>query len=261
MQGFLWWQGESNAHTVANALEYGCNQKAMISDLRAKFASPALPFILVQSFPLYGNLSQFQPFPGLDPEPYNCLLALPELRLSQAEALSMPGVGMACTIDLGDVGCPFTWQHNRQKKACAHRASLAARAMVYKEQQLVYRGPEAKSVRLLDQNGRYKELAIEFDMHGSAGFHRHAVPISVLSCEILFADAATNASYWIPATLLPARGNVVEINPLSSIGIGAAAFFGSNPEPRAVRYAHSDFPTGIFHNAEGLPVAPFLLSL
>ena len=55
--------GESNANTVANAQEYSCNQKAMITDLRAKFdGTPALPFIFVQSFPLYGNLSQFQPY-------------------------------------------------------------------------------------------------------------------------------------------------------------------------------------------------------
>ena len=233
----------------------------MVSDLRAKFESPNLPFVLVQSFPLFGNLSQFQPFPGLAPEPYNCMLGLSTLRLSQADALSLPGVGMACTIDLGDPGCPFTWQHNRAKRPCAHRAALAARSLAYSEQGLVYRGPEPKSVRLLDNSGRYKELLMVFDMHGSTGFHRSSVPISVLSFEILFADNATSSSFWIPATLLPARGNAVEINPLDSLGIGATAFFGEDPMPRAVRYGHGDFPTGIVHNVEGLPVGPFVVNV
>ena len=201
---FLWWQGESNAHSVANAQEYACNQKSMIHDLRTKFEAPTLPFVFVQSFPLFGTLSQFAPFPGLLPGPYSSLLGLSTLRLSQADALSLSGVGMACTIDLGDAGCPFTWQHNRAKRPCAHRAALAARKLVYQEQ-LVYRGPEPRSLRILDTSGRYKELVIVFDMYGSTGFHRAPVPISVLSFEVLFADSAMNASFWIPATLLPAR--------------------------------------------------------
>ena len=257
---FLWWQGESNGHTEANALKYLCYQKSMVSDLRAKFELPNLPFILVQSFPLFGNLSQFQPFPGLAPEPYVCLLGLSTLRLSQGDAMSLLGVGMACTIDLGDHGCPFTWQHNRAKRPCAHRAALAARSLACNEQ-LVHRGPEPKSVRLLDNNGRYKELLIVFDMHGSTRFHRSSVPISVLSFEILFADNVTNSSFWVPATLLPALGNAVEISPLDSLGIGATAFFGEDPVSRAVRYGHGDFPTGIVHNAEGLPVGPFVVTV
>jgi hypothetical protein len=39
------------------------------------------------------------------------------------------------------------------------------------------------------------------------------------------------------------------------------AFFAQTPEPRAVRYAHGDFPTGILHNFEGLPVAPFVVDI
>ena len=196
----MWWQGESNALTVANAHEYSCNQKALIQDLRRKFsATPRLPFIFVQSFPLFGDLSRFQPYPGLPSTPANTMQGLSELRLSQAESLSLPGVAMVCTIDLGDVGCPFTWQHNRAKKPCAHRAALAARALIYREKDLVYRGPEPRSVRVLgtrcghggcgpNQGERYRELEIAFEMFGSSSFQRAAVPISVLSFEILFVD-------------------------------------------------------------------------
>jgi len=87
----------------------------------------------------------------------------------------------------------------------------------------------------------------------------------VLSFEIMFTDAypgsGNETSYWIPASLLPVDGNNGEISPDDTIGIGATAFFAKEPVPRAVRYAHGDFPTGILHNAEGLPMAPFVVEL
>lgn len=200
---------------------------------------------------------------------------LSALRLSQADSLSLSGVAMACSIDLGDVGCPFTWEHNRAKRQCAHRAALGARAMIYNEDALVYRGPEPKSVHVLNTSctsggcspmashpnhvGEYWELAIGFEMFGSAGFYRAPVPISVLSFEILFANA--NASHWIPATLLPPAGNFQPLSASDTIGLGATAFFSSTAVPIAVRYAHGDFPVGIMHNKEGLPVGPFIINV
>ena len=47
---------------------------------------------------------------------------------------------------MGDVGSPFTWQHNRAKKQCAHRAVLIARGLIYAETGIVYRGPDPHSV-------------------------------------------------------------------------------------------------------------------
>ena len=316
--GFLWWQGESNAHTVANAMEYSCNQKAFVADLRSKYSQPNLPYIFVQSFPLFGNLQQFQPYPssssnvlhtiqssssssissgdGKDgkngnyagmiyhqnvPPPPPPLQGLSALRLAQADALKIPYVGMACTIDMGDVGSPFTWQHNRAKKQCAHRAVLAARAIIYGEEAadvgttvtagtasaLVYRGPEPTSVEILPSespNGNpafYVELLIHFNMHASKGIYRHPnnVPISVLSFEVLAVDEgmpANSSSFWIPATLLPpAQANA------STVAVGAAIWFSPNAVIKAVRYAHGDFPTGILHNVEGLPIAPFIINV
>lgn len=270
---FLWWQGESNAWTVANAMEYSCNQKSMIHDLRDKFdgQSSLLPFVFVQSFPLFGDLSRFQPYPGSS----STLAGLSELRLAQADSLLLPRVGMAVSIDLGDVGCPFTWEHNRAKRPCAHRAVLAARALVYNET-VVYRGPEPKSAKILPiqcshggcgagDGNQYVELAIQFEMFESTGFHRSPVlPLSLLSFEILFVEkqpSSSNSSAWIPASLLPVHGNTYEIDPRDTVGISATAFFANDPVPRAVRYAHGDFPTGILHNAEGLPVGPFEMEL
>lgn len=277
---FLWWQGESNAHSRTNAEEYSCNQISMINDLRAKFdATPDLPFIFVQSFPLFGNLSQFQPY-GHSAAQAPAMQGLSALRLSQAASLSLPGVAMACSIDLGDVGCPFTWEHNRAKRQCAHRAALGARAMIYNESELVFRGPEPKSVRVLNTScshggcaplaihqmhaDSYWELAIEFDMFGSKGFHwPDAAPISVLSFEIHFAEGgnASRNSYWVPASLLPPWGNFQELDATTTIGIGAMVTFSTTAVPVSVRYAHGDFPVGIMHNKEGLPVGPFVMDV
>jgi hypothetical protein len=269
--GFLWWQGESNARTAENAIEYSCNQKAFITDLRIKFdATPQLPFVFVQSFPLYGNLSQFQPYPGGGGD---TLEGLSELRLSQADSIELANVGMACTIDLGDVGCPFTWQHNRAKRQCTHRAALIARAVIYGEQSLVHRGPEPHSatwVRIPHVRGPYFEIDINFTLFGSAGLFRAPVPVSILSFEVLLsapshgprdrrdADAAAGAEYWVPATVHPAE-QCIDAGE-ATIKIGVTSFFDDTAIPLTVRYAHGAFPTGIVHNLEGLPVAPFVLA-
>jgi hypothetical protein len=126
------------------------------------------------------------------------------------------------------------------------------------------------------------------------------VPVSVLSFEVLFAATATalhtianepvgtahgssrnssstststststsagrsgvsNVSHWVPATLLPAEGNLEPLNPKRTVGVGATAFFNSAAVPISIRYAHGDFPTGILHNLEGIPMGPFVVDV
>jgi hypothetical protein len=45
----------------------------------------------------------------------------------------------------------------------------------------------------------------------------------------------------------------------ATIKIGVPSLFDDAAIPLPVRYAHGAFPTGIVHNLEGLPVAPFIL--
>jgi hypothetical protein len=119
------------------------------------------------------------------------------------------------------------------------------------------------------------------------------VPVSVLSFEVLFAATAivshtiasqlvgthgsshsrsssststgrsgvSNVSHWVPATLLPAEGNLEPLNPKRTVGVGATAFFNSEAVPISIRYAHGDFPTGILHNLEGIPMGPFVVDV
>jgi hypothetical protein len=141
--------------------------------------------------------------------------------------------------------------------------------MIYSETALVHRGPEPTSVRVLDTSctsggcyrgagqpahvGSYWELAVKFELFGSKGFYRAPVPISVLSFEILFVDGNTSSN-WVPASMLPAEGNFELLSAADTIGLGATAWFSTAAVPTAVRYAHGDFPIGIVHNLEGLPV-------
>ena len=104
---------------------------------------------------------------------------------------------------------------------------------------------------------------ITFNLFGSEGMLRSHLPYSVLCFEVLFVDSdpsSANISAWVPATLLPAGGNVVPIDARNEVAIGATAFFAKDPVAKAVRYAHGDFPTGILHNKEGLPVPPFVIN-
>lgn len=268
---FVWWQGESNSWTVENAREYACNQDALIGDLRSKFSAPTLPFLYVQSFPLFGDLSRFQPFPA---EGVGVLHGLPELRLAQAQSSRLPRVAMACAIDLGDVSSPFTWQHNRAKQQCASRLAAAARGVVYGDASAVWRGPEPRGVRPIEPRERaagwpYAEVEVAFSMFGSRGFDRAEAPLSTLVFEALVrgplargadgrSGTGADAEFWIPMSLLPRQ----RTDSADSIGLGVTAWFAGHNQTTvvALRYAYADFPVGVLHTVEGLPLPPFRLN-
>ena len=179
--------------------------------------------------------------------------------------------------------CMRAYQNTRSHflfaQECARRASLAARAIVYGESSLVYKGPEPHHVNVTavpyDALGKYYVLEVVFDMQGSAGLQHPTVPLSLLSFEVLLIvpNATTSTQlarvqlrrgsdlggFWVPATMHPSAECID--GGKASVRIGVTAFFDQSAEPAALRYAHGDFPTGILHNVEGLPVAPFLIAL
>lgn len=115
LRGVIWYQGESNADTAADALRYRQQFVAMIQQWRMRWRSPELPFLWVQ-------LANFTS--GFD-TPTQSLWAL--LRESQSAALSLPFTAQAVTIDIGaprDI-------HPLDKQDVAHRLALAARRVAY----------------------------------------------------------------------------------------------------------------------------------
>lgn len=145
LRGFLWYQGESNANTVADAHRYRDQFASLIRSWRAGWAQPDLPFLWVQ-------LASFRSGADTASEsPWSVL------RESQSATLGLPGTAQVVTIDIGDPDDI----HPRNKQEVGRRLALAARHIVYGES-LVYSGPVYRAVEFEGRNAR-----IAFDTQGS----------------------------------------------------------------------------------------------
>jgi sialate O-acetylesterase len=113
IKGILWYQGEAN---VGAAPMYGELFPAMITDWRARWKEPALPFFYVQ-LPGYGKTSK--------PEKAEWA----ELREAQESALRLPMTGMAPSIDLGDAETI----HPIRKREVGRRLAGFALSRVYRK--------------------------------------------------------------------------------------------------------------------------------
>lgn len=124
LRGVIWYQGESNAGSVEQALKYREQFPAMIRQWRRQWDAPELPFLWVQlaSWRSGGDRGDVSPWSVL--------------RESQAATLSLPATAQAVAIDIGDVADI----HPKNKQEVGRRLALAARHVTYGES-LVYRGP------------------------------------------------------------------------------------------------------------------------
>ena len=145
LRGFLWYQGEANANTGAEAHRYRDQFASLIRGWRADWAQPDLPFLWVQ-------LASFRSGADTATEsPWSVL------RESQSATLGLPGTAQVVTVDIGDPGDI----HPRNKQEVGRRMALAARHVAYGES-LVYSGPVYRAVQFDGRNAR-----IAFDTQGS----------------------------------------------------------------------------------------------
>jgi sialate O-acetylesterase len=104
LEGFLWYQGESN---VGETTSYTYKMKALMSSWRKVWNNSKLPFYYVQLVP-YLN-SQDKKF---------TTETLPEMWEAQAQVLQVPNTGMITTTDLNDnlknIHPPFKWEIGRR---------------------------------------------------------------------------------------------------------------------------------------------------
>jgi sialate O-acetylesterase len=128
LRGVVWYQGESN---LADAASYTDLMEALITDWRARWKAPELPFLFVQ-LANYKERSQ-------DP---NAKSQLAALRQAQMDTLRVPNTGMATAIDIGDAKDI----HPKNKQDVGHRLALIARAKVY-GQDVPYSGPVLKTAK------------------------------------------------------------------------------------------------------------------
>ncbi|MDR0442640.1 MAG: sialate O-acetylesterase [Treponema sp.] len=212
LKGVIWYQGESND---SNPAEYSKLIKAMIHDWRKKSGNESLSFLFVQ-LPVYGNPTE---------NDENASWAV--LRESQKAALSLPAVGMATALDLGE------WNdlHPVNKKDIGLRLFLAA-------DKLLFNADNSSPGPLLSHFERKgNKLTLSFD-NCTEGL-RGKTNVSVLA----------DKKY----SHLP-----VEIDGKDRISVDLSSV--SNPEK--IFYAWANNPKHRqLYNSEGLPVIPFMLEI
>jgi len=213
--GFIWYQGEANASDPETALAYADQFQSLITRWRQQWGRESAPFLFV-------SLASF--LPELQhPEESDWAI----LRESQASALTLPNVGQAITLDIGDADDI----HPRNKQDVGYRLSLWARHLVYQED-LVYSGPLYS-----DHWIEMGEFHIRFD-HVGGGLIARGDSLKG------FALAGPDGQFiWANAHIQD--DTVIVSHP-------------DIPNPTAVRYAWADNPSSAnLMNAEGLPAASF----
>ena len=219
VRGVIWYQGCSNSGQE----HYYPLHKALITDWRAKWNNPSMPFLIVQ---LAGyEPSQAKTWQTSDPNvPYGFALT----RDIQQQMLKIPNVGLACTIDIGEADNI----HPGNKQDVGKRLALEAKRMVYGKK-IVSRGPLFKSAT--PENGTirvYFENAAN-GLKTSDGLAPGAFAVAGADKKFVWADAKID-------------GNSVVV---SSPKVAA---------PKYVRYAYAGYRGDCnLQNAEGLPAYPF----
>jgi len=224
IKGVIWYQGESNAGTVADCLAYGSTFPDLIRAWRRDWRQGDFTFLFVQ-------LASFR---KKAEEPVDELWPL--LRDSQVKALALPNTGMAVAIDLGEEDDI----HPYRKQAVAERLALAAKRVAYGTD-VIASGPTFKK---MDITG--SKAVVAFDNVGGGLVAKDVILDKYhISADELkgFAVCGEDRKFvWADAEIV---GDTVVV---------------SSPEvskPVAVRYAWSDFPLCNLYNAEGLPAVPF----
>ncbi|WP_139923175.1 sialate O-acetylesterase [Hymenobacter sp. DG01] len=129
LKGVLWYQGESNA---GRPQDYQALMTGLISDWRAQFRRPDLPFLYVQ----LANFMVTRPEPGES--------GWAEVRDAQRRTLAVPRTAMAVATDVGE------WNdiHPLDKQTVGHRLALAAQQVAYGEKKVVASGPLYQSMQV-----------------------------------------------------------------------------------------------------------------
>eukprot|EP01102_Stenamoeba_stenopodia_P007032 TRINITY_DN1964_c0_g1_i2.p1 TRINITY_DN1964_c0_g1~~TRINITY_DN1964_c0_g1_i2.p1 ORF type:complete len:561 (+),score=125.97 TRINITY_DN1964_c0_g1_i2:142-1683(+) len=238
VKGAIWYQGEANA---GQASVYECAFPAMISDWRAKFGYSASEFF----FGFVQLAAYIEGTIGLGN-------GLPDTRLAQATALSLPNVGMATAIDLGDLGSPQGDIHPRDKQAVGVRLSLVAQQLVYGNNDVVSVGPiPAGNQFQINELGENITVSITFS---SSVYLKPNVtcPAALLPANCSSFEVETSDGVWHSAdSISQSAEDTIEItiNNLSN-----TLLF-----PIGVRYAYSNWPLAIVYNNEDLPAIPFYI--
>lgn len=210
IRGAIWYQGETN---VGRGQQYQKLLPSLIADWRSGFKSGEVPFYIVS----LANYEQRKSEPSED--------GWAELREAQdLVAHSVPGAGLAVTVDVGDPNDI----HPQDKKSVGERLALVALAKEFGKA-VPYSGPRYKSHSIEGSS-----VTISFD-HADGLVFRGA-PEGFQIC------GSDRKWVWADAKIV---GSTVVV---SSSKVKA---------PVAVRYAWQANPPAPLYNGNGLPAIPF----
>jgi len=212
IRGAIWYQGEAN---MGEGMRYAEHMKALVAGWRTLWDEGDFPFYFVQIAPFnYGGNPQTEA----------------ELWEAQTAAANMiPNTGMAVVNDIGNLKDI----HPTNKQDVGHRLALLALAKTYGRNDLVYSGPEFKSMALAGDS-----LRVTFDHVGGGLTSRDGKPLDWF--EIIDADEGG----FVKANARIDGDNVI----LSAPGI---------KHPVAMRFGWSGLAEPNLMNAERLPAGAF----
>lgn len=233
--GAVWYQGEANSD---NATLYACRFPAMITNWRLKFNLPNLTFLYVE----LAGFSQGSSWPWV--------------RSAQAAALSLPHVGRATAIDLGDVPeDPYNEIHPRRKQEVGRRLALTMRGIHYHEQgDLEWEGPIWKGVQLFFNatTNDTRRIQVNFQVGTAYGLHLKGSADCTKCCQgEPPIQLLVKSGEWIRADEVSLTRNTNN-SPLLTVSIppGHKVILG-------VRYAWEARPECLLYNHVNLPAEPW----
>jgi len=129
VRGVIWYPGGAN---LAKPAEYASMLPMLINDWRRYWDEGAMPFLVVQA-PAHGPAKEM-------PEESHWA----ELRESQRKAMSLPGMALVVSADLGDVDdVP-----GQNREELARRLLLAAEDVAYEKKNFIASGPMYHSMKV-----------------------------------------------------------------------------------------------------------------
>lgn len=211
IRGAIWYQGESNS---GEGRLYTERMKALVAGWRKIWGEGDFPFYFVQIAPFnYGGNGE----------------RIGEFWEAQAEAQTIPNVGMAVINDIGDLKDI----HPKNKQEVGRRLALWALAKTYGQPKVVHSGPTFKSLAMDGD-----KLRVDFDNGASGLSSRDGKPLTWF--EIIDAD----------------EGGFVK----ADAQIDGSAVVLSSPEvkhPVAMRFGWNMLAEPNLMNSAGLPASAF----
>jgi sialate O-acetylesterase len=226
--GALWYQGEANSQ---DATSYACRFPAMITDWRLKFDLPDLTF-------LYVELAGYTPGS-----------TWPWVRAAQAAALSLPQVGGATAIDLGDThDAPHGEIHPRRKQEVGRRLALKMRAIHYQDESAIWNsmGPVWKGIQFDSNDEDRVTISLSFEGFTAHGLYFAGSADCTHCCDEPPFHILTKSGGWVRAesvSVMVSESRVVIVT-------------GTNNSISGLRYAWEPRPECILYNNVNLPASP-----